>query len=65
LNGKFESQVINGVRRIKCDNSDVFMHHYEAAAHQTWFSPTRFAKMKSKEAALTVQLEYYRALVVG
>jgi hypothetical protein len=43
----------------------LLMRHYEAAAHQSRVSPTRFVEMKGKEAALTVQLEYYRALVVG
>ena len=43
----------------------LLMRHYEAAAHQTRFSPTRFAEMKGKEAALSVQLEYYKAVVVG
>jgi hypothetical protein len=48
------------IRRIKCDNSDVFIHHCAAAAHQTRFSPTRYAEMKTKLVTLSELLEYYR-----
>ncbi len=51
------------IRRIKCDNSDVFIHHCAAAAHQNRFYPTRFAEMKGKEAVLLVQLRYYKGVV--